>query len=703
MSAFWRRHAANVVVVAAALGLGVWVVAVEPNLGTTEERERRAKHLFQDFSRSGLVAIELEPAAGSRLSLTRASGDAAWSMTVDGAAVEADEAAVDKLAAAIEYATVLREATGGAFGLEAPRLRGAIVVRGKRYAFSLGAEAPGAAGTAYVQVQGEPVRVVAAAFVAEVLAPAARLFDRRVVPYLSIETRAVELRARGETRAALERIDDRLWRLQGENARVARSESDAFWAAIGNLSSERELAAGTFEKASGETLTVRLVPRDGRPAATLELRPGCEGGPGATLRVTGPRSREVCVGAAPYEALAAFTREGLRDRSLIAARPDEIQAIRIEEGGAAFELARKGTGFEVRSDHDRPVPPELTEDVVAWLGDLGRPAVPVAGAAAGEPLGFVRVYTEQREPYEVLAIVARHGDRVTLRREADGRLLELSGSTALRLATRGAWLRSHVVFEGGLAARAVRRVELRCGGATQIVERGANGWVFVEPSGAPADGAHALDVATKVLATRADRWLEGQEKLGPDACSAAVTLEADGGSDRVELKVGDAREGSLVATASGVADAFLVPKSTRDLLTGSLVDRVLGPGSLDDAATITVSRGRHDAVFVRTPQGFRLRGAEQNAALAERFTARLAGLVADDFLHAGAGTAADGLAPAAAAITWVSADRKVLGTLAFGRSRARAGERLVPVASPRGGAVLALREEVVAALFEAMP
>ncbi len=703
MSGFWRRHGANVVVLGAAAGLGVWVFAVEPKLGTTEERERRAKHLFHDFSRSGLTAIEIEPASGPRVAVTRASGDVAWSMLVDGKAVEADEAAVDKLAAAIEYATVLREATSGAFGLEVPRLRGAIVVRGKRYAFSLGAEAPGAAGIAYVRVEGEPVRVVAAAFVAEVLAPASRLFDRRVVPYLSIETRAVEILAGGAPRAAFERLDDRLWRLQGEPTRVARSESDAFWASIGNLTSERELAPGSFDAAGGEVLTVRLVPRDGRAPASLELRAGCLGGPGATMRLTGPRSREVCVGAAPYGALAAFTREGLRDRSPIAARPDEIQAIRIEEGGAAFELARKGTGFEVRSDHDRPVPAELTEDVVGWLGDLGRPATPIARASAAEPLGFVRVFTEQREPYEVLAMVARTGDRVTLRRESDGALLELAGSAAQRMSTRGAWLRSRVVFEGGLESRAVRRLELRCAGASQVVERGTNGWAFVEPSGAPADGAHALDVATKILATRVDRWLEGPETLGPAACSAAVTFEGDGGDARVELKLGAAREGALVATASGVSDAFLVPKSTRDLLTGSLVDRVLGPGTLDDAATITLSRGRHDAIFVRTPQGFRLRGAEQNAALADRFTGRLAGLVADGVVHVGAGTGADGLAPPVAAITWSSREGKVLGTLAFGRPVTKEGERVVPVASPRGGAVLALRADAFEALFEAVP
>lgn len=182
-----------------------------------------------------------------------------------------------------------------------------------------------------------------------------------------------------------------------------------------------------------------------------------------------------------------------------------------------------------------------------------------------------------------------------------------------------------------------------------------------------------------------------------------VVLEGDGGDVRAELRVGATREGARVAMASGVPDGFLVPKSTRELLGASLVDRALGPGDLDEAMSITLARGRRDVVFVRTPQGLRLRGAEQNAALAERFTGRLAGLVADEVLHAGAGGAAEGFAPQTAAITWVGRDGRALGALAFGRPLTRGGERLVPVLSPRGGAVLAVRGEVFDALFEAAP
>ena len=193
MSGFLRRHGVNVAIIAAATGLGVWVFAIEPNLPSSGELAQREKHLFRAFSRSGLTAIELAPAGGPPVALARTSDAESWSLRVNGAAAEGDEAAIDKLAAAIEYATVLRDAPAGSFGLEAPRLRGAIVVRGEKQEFAIGAEAPGSPGTAYVQVAGGPVRVASAAFVAEVLAPASRLYDRRVVPYLSIETKRVEI------------------------------------------------------------------------------------------------------------------------------------------------------------------------------------------------------------------------------------------------------------------------------------------------------------------------------------------------------------------------------------------------------------------------------------------------------------------------------------------------------------------------------
>ena len=202
MSARTSRDAVNIGVLVATALLGVWVVAVEPTLATSEERTKRMRHLFQDFARDELSAIELEPAGGARASVSRANAAATWELRIDGVATDGDELLVDKLAAAIEYATVLREAQTGTFGFEAPRLRGAVVVRGKRQEFLVGGEAPGAPGAAYARVGDGPAVVVSAAFVAEVLAPASRFYDRRVVPYLSLETARVELLRGGVLTAA---------------------------------------------------------------------------------------------------------------------------------------------------------------------------------------------------------------------------------------------------------------------------------------------------------------------------------------------------------------------------------------------------------------------------------------------------------------------------------------------------------------------
>jgi hypothetical protein len=704
VSGFWRRHVANVAVIAAAAGLGLWVFAIEPNLPSSGELEQREKHVFRAFSRSGLTAIELTPAAGPAIALARANDAEAWSLRVGGAAAEGDEAAIDKLAAAIEYATVLRDVPAGSFGLDAPRLRGAIVVRGERQAFAIGSEAPGAPGTAYVQVAGGPVRVASAAFVAEVLAPASRLFDRRVVPYLSIETKRVELARGAAPPLAFERTDDRLWHLAGRADRVARPASDAFWAAIADLTSERELPEGAWSE-GGDALTVSLAPRDGRPTAVLAMRVGCKDGPGATLRLTGPRTRVVCVGRGAYDRLAAIDVASLVDHAPIASRPDEIQALRVTVGGESFEVARVGSGFRVRGAEEREVPGELHEDVTAWFEELGRAATPAPAAkvAAGEPLGTIEVYAAEREPAEVLAILARDAEGAILRRNADGALLAVGPALALRLDPRGAWLRPRNVFEGGLASRAVQRVELACDGVREVVARGPGGWSFVEPAGAPVDAARALDVATKLLGARADRWLDGAEVPRNTACRAAVVVEGDAGPIRAELRIGERREGAFVASAEGLPGAFLLPKATRDLATVSLVDRNLGPGDLGEAFAVTLSRGKRDAILERTPKGFRLRGAPENAALPERVTALVAGLVADAVLHPGAPVTADGLAPPRAAIVWTAQGGKVLGELRFGGVVAKNGERFVAVASPRGGAVLGIREATFDALFEALP
>lgn len=702
MTPFVKRHGVNVAMMATALGLGLWVAVIEPALQSTNESELRAKNLFRVFSRTGLTGIELAPAGGASVVLSRANIDAPWWLSVDGADVEGEEGAIDKLAAAIEYATTLRETSGGVFGLEAPRLHGAIVVNGKRQEFSIGSEAPavaGAAGTAYVRVGTEPVHVVGAAFVAELLAPTSRLYDRRVVPYLSVETKRVELLKGGRSVVAFERTDDRLWHFAEGRERVSRVASDGFWAAIADLQSEKELGVSAWPSdRDSEVLTVRLVPRDGRPAAGLEMLAGCKDTPGATLRVSGAKSRVVCVGAGAFERLSKLTREAFRDTAPIALRPDEIQSIRITESGETFELGRAGAGFVVRSQRNEPVPSELNADVVAWLQELGRSGHRLDEGPSASSHGVLEVYTEKSEPSESVAIVRREGERLILQRKSDGIFVEVSGAVAARISSKGAWLRSRKVFAEALAAKAVRRLELACDGRHEVVERAAEGWAFVEPKGAPADGARVLDVASKLLSLRADRWLEGEEISLQNTCRAAVTLE--GAEAAVEVRLGDSREGATLATATGARGAFLAPKATRELLTGSLVDRVLGPGDLDAAFTITVTRGKASAVFTRTGSGFRLRGAEENVAVVERFTSRLSSLIADDVLHTGEAVTADGVSAPTSTIAWARADGTVMGSLRFGRTSMRDGQKLVAVLGPRGGAVLAVREDVVRALLE---
>jgi hypothetical protein len=454
-------------------------------------------------------------------------------------------------------------------------------------------------------------------------------------------------------------------------------------------------------------LTVRRAPRDGRATAVLEMRAGCSDGPGATMRLTGPRTRVVCVGRGAFDRLAAVDGASLADRAPIAMRPDEIQALRVKVAGESFEVAREGSGFRVRgASGDRALPGELHEDVTAWFEELGRSAerAPEAKvAAAKEPIGTIEVYGPEREPSEVVAILTRDAGGAILRRNADQTALAVGPALALRLDPRGAWLRPRGVFEGGLASRAVQRVELACEGVREVVERGPNGWAFVEPAGAPVDAARALDVATKLLGARADRWLDGVDASENTSCRAAVVVEGDAGPLRSELRIGERREGAFVASASGEPGAFLLPKATRDLATVSLVDRNLGPGDLSAAFAITLSRGRRDAILERTPQGLRLRGAPENAALPERVAGLLSGLVGDVVVRAGAPAPADGLTPPRAAIAWRGQGGEALGELRFGATITKGGERYVAVASPRGGAVLGVREATVEALFEALP
>lgn len=692
----------------AALGLGVWVFVAEPRLQSTGDREKRGKNIFQEFSRSGLNAIELEPVGGPRLRVERVSVADTWNLFLDDAPTDGDEAAIDKLAAAIEYASVVREATGSSFGLETPRLRGAIRIGDVRQEFSIGSAAPGAPGTAYVRVGDGAVQVASAAFVVEVLATASRLVERRVVPYLSVETSRLEVGGGSLVAKAFERVEGGAWLFAGERARASRRAIDRLWSAIADLQSEKERPDSAWAPAADDDVVrVRLIPRDGRPAAGLELHAGCMDASRATLRLSGPKKRVVCVASAVYEKLKGLSAEDFRDAAPVALRSDEIQAIRIVDGSETFEVGRKGPAFLVRSDGNRSVPSELNEDVNAWMDGLSadaEDAVDDAQTARLDLTGILEVYTDKVKPAESLHWVRIDANTVVLKRDSDAAMLRVRGGVAARMSAKGAWLRPRAVFEAAAGARAVTRLELVCDGRREVVEHGSEGWVFVEPKGAPVDAAHALDVAAKLLATRADRWLETSEKPGGSACFGRATLAGQdgGGAGVYELQLGDRREGAYVASASGAPGAFLAPTATRELLTASLVDRVLGPGDLDGAASVTLRRGARSGVFVRTSRGLRLRGAEENGPLGERLTARVASLLADEVLHAGEATSRDGLSHPAATIEWAGSAGNVLGQMKFGAPVARGLDRFIPVASPRGGVVLGIRPEVLEELFEAV-
>ncbi len=75
-------------------------------------------------------------------------------------------------------------------------------------------------------------------------------------------------------------------------------------------------------------------------------------------------------------------------------------------------------------------------------------------------------------------------------------------------------------------------------------------------------------------------------------------------------------------------------------------------------------------------------------------------LIADDVLHTGEALTADGVSSPSSTIAWARADGTVMGSLRFGRTSMRDGQKLVAVLGPRGGAVLAVREDVVRALLE---
>ncbi len=605
-----KRHATTIVLFFVAVALGVWVWIGRGQV-TEGERKLRENNIFSAWRREDVSRVEIAH-EGETIVLERdAKADKPWRMSSP-RAERVDQAAVERLLVTLEFATVVRRVgtESAPLGLESPRARGSITMGSLAFHFALGGPSPRPEGSSYFRVEDGAPFVASKELTDALLASSDVLRDRSVVPYLSLELARFEVKRPGGGGFAVDRSDERSFKVAGSGLFASRTALDKVWGALAEMRAEAFLKEADAERLTANPrLTITMTPSE-RGEATGELVVGdpCPGHPNDVVVLRKAPTRVLaCAPKGAIETLEAIEPAALIDRRPFAFRHDEIEEIRLERTSgdagaantpAALELARRGTGFHQREPVDRELSREEAESVSELLvlieqstADEVRP-----GGAPFTAVARARVRSgEHEEKVEV-------GQDGTLRRVRDDARLVVPRAVLRRFLPRATSTRPRVLLE---ETRAVKRVVLRCGTTQELVDSGS-GLKLVEPAGYETDGSitQLVDGLThgRVIAWVADAD-DGTFGFTPDGCRVVVGF-ADGNAP-VTVRFGAEGEGGIYGTIDGRPEVFVAPLALHELAKRIYVSH----------ATLRVDPARVESVKV-TAQGRPVTGVDP-AALRE--------------------------------------------------------------------------------------
>jgi uncharacterized protein DUF4340 len=653
-----RRHLTPILLVVAALGIGLYAYFVERGSVTDTERAERVDEVFPAYRRDELSRVELAR-PGETLVLERQlapdGGDAPWRMTSPRAEDHPDAEAVDQLLRDLEFATWVRKVTGDVPGAAAPRVRGTLVMGRVTYRFTLGDPAPSPTGAGYMSLEGEGAFVVSKDLVRTLIEPADHYRPRNFVPYLSIDLARLEVRDNGKQGFAVRRANAVDFVLEAEggqaDVRASRVELDKVWGAFAMMRAESFLADADADRLTANAAyTITMTPKDsGEPKGELVVGAACPDDPGDVAVVRKAPTR-VCV-CAPRGILEGLgtSREALADRHLFSSREDEVAELALDSvpAGARLEIARAGKGWHERSPDDR----ELDADEAEMASGLVRGLVAIEGddlRASPEPAGstftprfratVTRAEGEGQEVVELGAVDA--SGLVEVRRLADGASLRIPPALARKLEPRAAALRAPALWGADVESAPVTGLSTRCGAVAQDLTHGEGGWTMRAPAGYGADASEALDLTEALLHAKAQAWVadsdDGTFGIEKGACRVAVMLAGDGGERTLGLSFGAEGEGGVYARADGAPAVFVVPKNLRELAETIVIDRSALHVDPEELSSFALVRSGHKVVFPATGG---------HVALGETIENALSELRAVSALHLGKARSDEGLDP----------------------------------------------------------
>ncbi|HYS15368.1 MAG TPA: DUF4340 domain-containing protein, partial [Candidatus Binatia bacterium] len=532
----------------------------EVRMGPEREKTEGRKGRVFAVEPADVAEVELKR-TDSTVTLKR-EGDA-WQILAPVKA-RGDRGPIDETVTSIVTARMDREIEAdpkalGDFGLDRPAAEATLKLKdGKQIGLILGAKSPTGVWV-YAREAGKPaVFVVGDSVLRDTTRPVAEFRDKTVLAFDQKDVTGLEIDTRDE-KIALEQADGR-WKLT--RPRPLPADADTVRNFLEKLRAARvkEFAADAPRSLEpfGLDKPVRLDVQTGRDKdrATKTLLVG-RADP-AKKGVFAMRPGESTVMLIPDETWAAVPKNlaVLRDKTLVGFDRDKVTQIEIESAKGAVTLAKDGERWKITA------PQPLAADQVeagavlfklrdlraqAFLSDdasgipryLAKPTVRVniteQGASAPRTVLLAPSTEKRAGAPSAYAAVAGQGPVVLV----DGKALD-------ELARSPDDLRDRTLLSG-LEPRDIKRMRVRAGGQTIVVERsGENDWKLVEGG---KGAAKAATVDNLLYALRALKWKTiaaptGDEpaKYGLDAPTLEVTLVKADGSEAGVLLVGK-REG----------------------------------------------------------------------------------------------------------------------------------------------------------------
>jgi hypothetical protein len=666
-----RRQIVNLVLVVAALALVGVVVSTQRQV-TTGEKDARSFNLLTAFREDDITRIT-SVRDGKRLVIDRATspdaGDRSWNIT-EPVQEEAEAYAIDKLLGSLEFARFVRrikpeEVNRAEFGLETPSWRIVLEMGNVHYALAFGKEAASPAGARYLELEarGGPesgVFLVSRDLVKELDIDAGALRGRQLMPYTSNQLSHVVITGSDGVERKLKSAGRDRWRFDGmqHGVRVNRDVFDQVLIQFARTKAEHFIDRAEAEAAlaGGKNVRVELTPKEaGLPKGVIEVGGRCPKSENDVVALR--REPDVVAACVPKSVLPGLDTPAVElvDKHLFALRKDEVESLSVVRGDKKLDLARKESGFVMRSPVQGEVELETgnrrIEAIVLAEGELVLDAK-AADLGLEPPTGKITLRSSAESDEAVVEETVEIGrvgksGKLAVRRVADGMVLELDPDAARTLEADSTLIRGLRLLD--FSGSDFRSLEVRGRSVKQTIHREASGQIVLDvPAGKSADTALTGDAIHELGRLTADRWVSDVEEPSFGLASPELTVEfsfatGDAGvKDRV-LTVGASTAGGAFAKLAGEPGVFVMPRRAIDALDTWFLDRTVFTVTPDVATKVEIERQGKKLTLERQGDGFvRAAGVELSPARVAEISDTLIALRAEAAVALGAAKPAQG-------------------------------------------------------------